>query len=368
MKPRVAYLLQTFGTGGIQTCLYNLASCLRDQFEFHFVATHSDYVVPKFKNVASTVSLPFDKKAIADYLKEHRIDLVQTHNLREYVDAAIGAGVSVVVERTDGLRNGAALKPKQGLDAVIASARGTIPEISKLIDESNITLIYNGLDLAALQRAKPERFGFAEEDVIIGRTSRLGRGKNISMLIKAVGELRRTYSHVRLVVCGGDTTRPDADRILDALNAEAEPLGDSVVFTGDVERSEGITQGFDIATCVSLPGNEGIPNSLLEAMGAGKPVVATAVDNIPEIVENERTGLLVESDNVAQLVAALRYLIEHPDRAREMAQRGREKIESEFELDTQAAKYSDLYNRLLSEKRSESPKSRRHFAFGFWRK
>ena len=354
MKPRIAYFLQTFGTGGIQTCLYNVATRLREEFEFHFVATHSDYVLPKFKQVAHSVVLPFRAKALTAYLKEHRIDIAQTHNLREYIDAALMAKVPVVVERTDGIRNGAALRPKNGLDGVIASARGTIPEIARLIDESKIVLIYNGIDIKAIQEATPQRFGFSQGDIIIGRTSRLGRGKNVSLLIKATMELRKSYDNVRLVICGGDTTRPDAERMLDRLKAEAEPLGNSVVFTGDVEYSEGITRGYDIATCVSLPGNEGIPNSLLEAMAGAKPVVATEVDNIPELVEHGESGLLVKSDDVGQLVQALKHLIENPQARWEMGQRGRMKVESEFNLDKQAEEYGSLYNRLLVEKSSQS--------------
>jgi len=368
MEHHIAYVLQTFGTGGIQTCLYNLASRLQDEFEFHFIATHSDYILPKFRQVAYTVALPFEKKALAAYLKEHRIDIAQTHNLREYIDAALMAKVPVVVERTDGIRNGAALKPKEGLDGVIASARGTIPEIARLIDESKIVLIYNGIDTEAIQEAAPQRFGFSQEDIIVGRTSRLGRGKNISLLIRAILELRKSYDNVRLVICGGDTTRPDADRMLDRLKAEAEPLGDSVVFTGDVEHTEGITQGYDIATCVSLPGNEGIPNSLLEAMAAAKPVVATNVDNIPELVDHGCNGLLVESNDIEQLVQALGYLIENPKARREMGQRGLMKIKAEFNLDKQAAKYGSLYHQLLGEKLSKSARDSLWSRWIAWRR
>jgi glycosyltransferase involved in cell wall biosynthesis len=256
-----------------------------------------------------------------------------------------------VIERADGLRSGAALGSKQGVDAVIASTKGIVPELEKLISVEKIHVIYNGIDLYALEKVTPERFEFDPDDVIIGRTSRLAGGKNISLLIRAVGVLRgdAKYKHVRLVICGGDTTQPGAVPMLDRLREEARDLGESVIFTGERLDSERVTARYDIATCTSQPNNEGIPNSLIEAMAAGKPVVASAVDDIPELVENGKTGLLFKSDNLDELVAALKRLIDDASLRKQMGKVGRQKIEREFDLKIQADRYAELYRKLLAE-------------------
>lgn len=311
-KPRVAFVLQMFGVGGMPKWIYRLAKALRDDFDFYFIATHSDYFLPKYAEVATLVQLPPKKWQLAAYLAWHRIDVVQMANLRVYAEGALAARVSVVVERTDGIRGGAALGPKHGLDAVIASTQGTIPHIAELIDESKIQLIYNGVDLELYESGVAERFGFADTDILIGRTSRLVGGKNIPLLIRAVIELRKQpqYAHVRLVVCGGDTTQPGTIPILDDLKALAVPLGDSVVFTGEVANPAPITKGYDIATCTSMPNNEGIPNSLLEAMAAGKPLISTDVGDINEIVIDDQTGYLIPNDDADTLVVALKRLVD----------------------------------------------------------
>ncbi len=350
-KPRIAFLLQMFGVGGMPQWLYRLAASLRDEFDFYFIATHSDYILPEYRAVAHTAHLPPSKWRLAAWLARHQIDLVQFANLRLYADAARLAGVPAIVERTDGLRNGAALGPKHGLAAVVASTQGTIPHIARLIDRQKIHLIYNGIDHAHYQQATPERFGFAPEDVLIGRTSRLAGGKNISLLIQAVLRLRAEprHEHVRLVICGGDNTERGAPPMLAALQAEAAPLGASVVFTGEVADPAAITAGYDIATCTSRPENEGIPNSLLEGMAAGKPLVATAVGDIPEILTEGDNGLLVPSDDLPALTEALARLIADPALRQQMGAAGQARIARDFDLAAQAEKYAALYRQLLAE-------------------
>jgi len=349
-KPRVACLLQMFGVGGMPKWLYRLAGELGQDYEFTFIATHSKYVIPEYRKVAKVVTLPFTRWALAAYLFARRIDIAQVANLHLYVEAARLARVPSVIERVDGLRSGAALGSKEGVDAVIASTKGIIPRLEKLIAPAKIHLIYNGVDLMAYAGVTPERFGFQGDDVIIGRTSRLADGKNVSLLIRAVIELRKDqgYQHVRLVICGGDTTQPGAKPILKHLKVEASPLGKSAVFAGETIATEAITCGYDIATCTSRPNNEGIPNSLIEAMAAGKPVVASSVDDIPELVEQGRTGLLFASDDLNGLVAALKELVDDKGRRQQMGAAGKERISNDFEIKTQARKYAQLYDELLT--------------------
>jgi glycosyltransferase involved in cell wall biosynthesis len=350
-KPRVAFLLQMFGIGGMPKWLYRLASQLRDEFDFIFIATHSSHVIKEYRQVAKVVVLPLNKWVLAAYLFLNRVDIVQTANLRVYIDAARIARVPVVIERVDGVRGGAALGDKTGLDAVIASTKGITTRLKTMIDEKKIHVIYNGVP-SPDPGQQAERYGFAEGDLIIGRTSRLAGGKNISILIKAVIELRKDlgYRHVRLVICGGDTTQPGSQPMLAQLKEEARPLGDSVVFTGEVFDPTRITLGFDIATCTSLPDNEGIPNTLIEAMALGKPVVASRVGDIPELVEDGERGFLFESNDLNGLVAQLKRLLDNKNLRNRLGKNAAAYVKENFDLATQCQKYASLYLQLLMEK------------------
>lgn len=348
-KPRIAFILQMFGIGGMPKWLFQIAKQLQDDFDFYFIATHSDYVRPEYRDVAKVAVLPFNKLVLAAYLFLHRIDIVQIANLRRYAEAAILARIPVIIERTDGLRNGAALMPKEGLGAVIASTKGVAKHIEKMMPAERVHVIYNGFDVSSYEGVLPERFGFADSDIIIGRTSRLAGGKNISLLIEAVIELKKDpqYDHLRLVICGGDNTQDGATPMLDQLKKEALPLMESVVFAGEVFDTRAITLGYNIATCTSNSSNEGIPNSLIEAMAAGKAVVATRVDDIPELVEDGKSGILVDEKDKGEIVSALKRLIEQEKLQKGMGKQARERIIRDFNLKTQIQAYRNLYRLLL---------------------
>jgi glycosyltransferase involved in cell wall biosynthesis len=350
-KIHVACPLQMFGIGGMPKWLYRLAGELREDFHFTFIATHSRVIEKTYRSVANVVVLPYNKWILAAFLYR-RFQIVQTANLRTYIDSALLAKTPVVIERVDGLRKGVALGDKSGLNAVIASTKSILPHLEQLITPRRIHMIYNGVDWRIFQHATPERFGFAIDDVIIGRTSRLAGGKNISLLIRAVIELRKEpkYHHVRLVICGGDTTQPGSKPMLAKLRDEAKLLGENVVFTGEVFDTKEITRGYDIATCTSNKDNEGIPNSLLEAMAASKPVVATRVDDIPELVEDGKTGLLFSDNDLFELIIKLKKLIDNKSLRIDMGEKSRTRIQKDFDLEKQARKYKDLYSQLLSQK------------------
>jgi len=346
-KPRIAYVLQDFHIGGMESIIYRVASTLRDDFDFYFVACHVPDILPKFHKVGTAVYIGQNWWALRNYLKKQKIDLVQYGNVRWFADAALAAGVPVVIERTDGLRSGAALRPKKGIDGVIASTKGTIEPISKLIDRGKIDLIYNGIDLDKFRSIEADRLGFSPNDVLIGRVSRFTKGKNIAFLIDAVRALHEKYPYVRLVLVGGNSKMPQAQDEESMLREQAAGLEDHVVFTGYVDDPSAIIKGFDIGTCVSRPNNEGIPNSLLESMACGQPVVATCVDDIPELVVHEENGLLIEDNDLDGVVNALERLITDGGLRKALGQAGYLRIKRDFNLSEQIDAYAALYQRYL---------------------
>jgi len=362
--PRIAYVLQDFAIGGIETALYNVATALCGAFEFHFVATHVDYISPKFRSTGRVAYIPRPRDLVR-YLREYDVDIVQTHNLRLYVDCAVAAGVPVIVERVAG--NRAASNPKRGVDWVIASNHGTLPLIHKTIDPSRVTVIYNGLDIDTISSAPAERLGFGPEDVIVGRVSRLGRGQNIPMLIDAMIQVNRGYPHAKLVIVGGPSRMPGAEDVTGELVEQAKPLGENAVFTGEVDAPYGLIQGFDIATCVS--NHEGIPNSLIEPMACGKPVVSTAVGQVQELVEDGQSGFLVPCGDTQALARRLGELVADAPLRAQMGRWGRKTVTEKFNRQTQARKYADLYHALLDANHGKMTEGlRRAGGLGRWMK
>jgi len=122
-------------------------------------------------------------------------------------------------------------------------------------------------------------------------------------------------------------------------------LGDVVVFAGlrcDVEQ---ILPLFDLFVLPSL--REGFGIALIEAMAAGCPVVATAVDGIPEIVQSERVGVLVPAGDSHALTDALAYLLENRSKARALGSDGQQWVTEKFAVSTMVHHHENLYERLL---------------------
>jgi glycosyltransferase involved in cell wall biosynthesis len=103
---------------------------------------------------------------------------------------------------------------------------------------------------------------------------------------------------------------------------------------------------FDVFALASI--YEGLPCALLEAMTCGIPVVATAVNAVPEIVISGRTGLLARPGDPASLSRALRYLLEHPQQGARMAAAAREHIRERFRPEALGRHFSDVYDLALA--------------------
>jgi glycosyltransferase involved in cell wall biosynthesis len=343
-KPRIALTLYDFHVGGIENWLYRLARTLRTEFDFYFLATAVPDFLPKFRDVGTCAYLPSPNKMRA-YLQRHNIDVVQVHNQRWPIDAALAADVRHIIERTDGTRSCTRVN-KSGLSLVIASSRGTVPMISKHFPAEQIRLIYNGIDLNEVDAA-PQKRPWSEDSFVVGRTSRFGRGKNLKMLIEAASQLKGHLPRLKIVLIGGDSAMPGAEPIEAELREQAAPLGDAVEFMGFVENTLPLVKGFDVGTCVSNPTNEGIPNSLIEAMASRKPIISTAVDQVPELVQDGANGILIPPGDVGALCGAIERLATDPGLCRQLGEAGRHTIEGQFSLEQAAAQYAAVYRELL---------------------
>lgn len=343
-KPRIAFTLYDFHVGGIENWLYRLAWALRDEFDFYFLATTVPGFLPKFRDAGTCAYLASPGKMCA-YLQKHNIDVVQVHNQRWPIDAALAAGVPHVIERTDGTRSCTRVN-KSGLSLVIASSQGTVPLIAKHCPAGQIRLIYNGIDLQEVD-ATPRKRPWSEERFVVGRASRFGRGKNLGLLIEAASRLKGRLPDLKVVLIGGDSTMPGAEPMESELREQAAPLGDAVEFMGVRENTLPLVKGFDVGTCVSNPSNEGIPNSLIEAMACRRPVISTAVDQIPELVQDGVNGILIPPGDVQALCRAIERLATDPALCQRLGEAGRCTIEERFSLRRAAEQYAAVYHELL---------------------
>ena len=145
---------------------------------------------------------------------------------------------------------------------------------------------------------------------------------------------------MKVLIVGDGSIRQD-------LIAQTQDLGisDNVVFLGHREDTDKLLQAMDIFVLPSL--SEGIPMALLEAMAASRPIVASRVGGIPEIIEDGVEGFLVEPMDVNGLAERCRRLIESPDVARKMGEQGRKRVERDFSATAMADRVASVYKELL---------------------
>ncbi len=151
--------------------------------------------------------------------------------------------------------------------------------------------------------------------------------KGLPYLLSAIAELARQRDDFELVLYGGGVSELD-------LKQQSLNLGiDSKVnFAGWIsnEKVPGVLRAADIFVFPTL--HEGMPNSLLQAMACGLPVITTRVTSIPEIVVDQINGLLVAPQSPSEIATALTDLLEHPEKRRRMGSQNRHKILSEHTI------------------------------------
>lgn len=181
--------------------------------------------------------------------------------------------------------------------------------------------------------------GLGAEDIVVAMVSVLRRGKGHELAFDVVGRLTSANPTLRLLVVGDGPQRA-------ALQSAASSLGDRVVFAGHRDDVPDVVAACDVLLHPS--DFDAYPTTLLEAMRAGRPVVASAVGGIPEIVDDGLTGLLVPPGDVEAFADAVTQLARDTKRRRALGDAGRAKFESSFEAGAWAARVRKIYESVLS--------------------
>lgn len=165
---------------------------------------------------------------------------------------------------------------------------------------------------------------------------RLAPVKGLRILLEALAEALRTSPDMSLTIVGDGPDRA-------ALEALAAPLGDAVTFTGALSQAEVATRLARHDALVLPSFAEGVPVVLMEAMASGKPVLATRVAGVAELVTDGESGYLVSPGDTAGLTTRLLDLARDPDRRIKMGQAGRRKVAAEFDIRQEAAWLARLF-------------------------
>ncbi len=295
-------------------------------------------------------------------LEKQQIDLIHANSLAAGLIGGVAAklyGVPIVMHKRYATAYGVLDRICEALlDRVILVSEATRWNFAP---PSKQALIYNGVELSPLQpsaqverQRNPDPIGMETlranlnldpDAVLIGIVTRITPEKGIHTLIEATAKLKAS-PNIQLLVVGGPYFPKDAEYI-DSLKAQAKKLGiaDRVIFTGFLEDTDAILSLLDLVLLAStIP--EACPRTIIEAMAAGVPVIATPLGGSKELVTPE-TGILVPAEDSDAFATAITQLAEDTERREQMGQACRLRAEQLFCATQNARLTEDLYLDLL---------------------
>ena len=220
--------------------------------------------------------------------------------------------------------------------AVVEYGRQLVPDFTP-----HSSLIYNGLETPPL---RPESLPPNPPQLLC--LGRLVPEKGFDLALTALASLIERFPHIRLVIAGDGPGRT-------GLEQQAAKLGLTHVvdFVGWVAPDK-VPALINTATVVVMPSwREGLPLVALEAALMARPVVATRVGGLLEVVVHQQTGLLVEQEDSHGLAEAIASLLDHPETATEMGQAARQRAQKVFSWKQCVDAYDALYQKLITEAR-----------------
>lgn len=227
--------------------------------------------------------------------------------------------------------------------AVIVNAEAIAKDLRSMrgTPGAKVHVVHNGLE----RKSPPRKKESTEGTFVIGCVARTDKAKGVICLFDAFAGLAKRYPQIRLVLVG----RGDAQDEL-VRRREASAIKDRIELTGFYSGDiDALLASFDLYVFPSF--QEGFPYSILEAMRAGCPIVATNVGGIPEAIRDSLEGLLVEPNSVAQLQASMERMILDKELRARLGKGALRRFEKDFVLAAMHKRLGKVFETTVLQKR-----------------
>jgi glycosyltransferase involved in cell wall biosynthesis len=302
-------------------------------------------------------------KKLFRLFKDKKIDILHTHRYKENILGGLAAelsGIRYIVRTVHGLS-----EPFTGLkriniavydwlndflarhqtDKIVAVSVEMADVLSKKYGRERIVCIHNAVDLDRIRvNSDPqkirEELQISKADRIIGTVCRLTPIKGIEFYLKAAKIISDKRSDVKFLIVGDGPLQDSLKRLSKELGVEK-----FVRFPGCREDVYDLINIMDVFVLPSL--HEGLPTALLEALAMGKPVVATRVGGIPEVLKQDGLGILIEPKKPEQIAEACLTLLNNPVDDYELKLERKNYAAREFSSETAGQKVAEIYKQLI---------------------
>lgn len=381
---RVAFCVDNLNIGGTELNAVRLAERLdRTRFDLRLISMQAEGpLAGRYRRAGVPIDVfspgtLIGGRAIREglrlvqHIRRHAIDIFHAHDSYSNLFGcpwARLAGTKVIASRRwQGAPPGRGWKIASRIPYRLAHmSLANSPRVGEMLAEFDrvprhrIAVVPNFVDEEAFVPPSPEmrrallaEFGIANAAAVIGIVANLRPVKDHATLLGAVHVLKPRWPAMRVVLVGDGDSRRDLERLAAALD-----IRDQVVFAGSRPSLPNVNHLFDIAVLCSK--REGLPNSVLEAMAAGVPVVATDVGAVADAVINGETGLIVAPGDPAALATALDTLLSDPPRARGFGESGRRRAQADYSPAAALDALEKVYANLLgpTARRGDIPQRR----------
>lgn len=372
MKINILYIIWSLEVGGAERIVISLAKYINKEKYNPIVCclNHKGKLAEELEKIGIKV-IALNKKPGIDLsiipklirvIKDNRIHIVHTHLWTADFWGRIAAKFSEVPVIISTAHNVDCWKPKIFLfidklltgfsDIIIAvseEVKNFYLKTAKLPREKIIT-VFNGIELAKFDPSaankidKTKEFNFSPNDKVIGIIGRLVEQKGQVYFLEMMRILKQKYPDIKGLVIGEG---PLKEKLIH--KAKELQLEKSVVFTGLRKDIPDLLNFIDIL--VSSSTYEGLPMILLEAMAAGKPIVATRVGGNPEIIDDGKTGFLVPAKDPQALVDRVASLLDDNEYSKKIGDSAQEKVKKLYSIEKMLQDTENIYDELLTKKR-----------------
>lgn len=300
---------------------------------------------------------------LRNFLREQQPDILQSHGARTNVYSRIAGRLAETRAIVSTVHNSVYDYPIGRIkkwfylacdrltaplaDCTICVAESHRQELITLygLDPDRVVTIPNGVDITKFQPGQRncrlrEELAISEDAPVIGIVGRLTDQKGHMYLLKALPLLLTKFPSLRCLVVGDGELREELQKLAASLG-----LTEHCLFLGVRQDIPEVLAAMDLLVLPSL--SEGMPYAALEGMAMGKPIVATAVNGVPELIQNGVTGLLVPRKDPAALAKAIEEVLANSDAAASFGLAARRLVEQTYSIEGWIEQMESLYESLV---------------------
>ncbi len=365
-KLKILYLHNITEISGGERSLLNLwANLDRRRFELFLIVPQEGHLsraarqlnvqvgildVPKlrFLNIFRIFNCAID---LASFLRLYQIDIIHSYaprnNILSALIAKLGGQKTIWHERN--LLYGQEIDRSVQFfflpDCIICNSNAVARRFASIKDSSKIRVVLNGVDLVTFKPSEHDslksKLGLDQKKVV-GVVANLNKRKRPEFLIEAIPLVVSRFQDVRFLIIGGEFPSENGRRLKELQElVKSKGMENHVIFTGFKEDVSPYLNVLDLL--VHVTDKEACSRSILEAMACGKAVIAVNDGGNPELVEDQKTGILTDVNDREKLVQSIAELLKDDHRRRAMGRQAREKAQQCFDVKRNAAQTQSIY-------------------------